>query len=246
MSNLTVYYIVGLPRSGSTFVGDWIARQLGGVNAGEVWQTFRAVELVRCPQFQAGDGYWAEPNRKAAKREQIKQSEFWTSIIDAASHHNDPYSALVERAGAQSQVLVDCSKVDNGIADYERLGCKVIVVHTLRSFSTWSASMKKYQAKLALPRRNSLRLFLTYLRMNWAYLSRWKGSTAYHLARQHRLGHLEEELPHIQANEAAQSTYERHEMFGTPGFRPDYQQARAEPSLTVLDRLLLRLLAGRP
>ena len=45
----TVYYVVGLPRTGSTFVGDWIARHLNALNAGEVWQTFRSLGLVHEP-----------------------------------------------------------------------------------------------------------------------------------------------------------------------------------------------------
>lgn len=71
MSEFTVYYVVGLPRTGSTFVGDRIARKLNIVNAGEVWQTFRSVALVSAPSVESQPSIWALLYEPATKNQQL-------------------------------------------------------------------------------------------------------------------------------------------------------------------------------
>ena len=126
---ITVYYVVGLPRTGSTFVGDWIARHLNALNAGEVWQTFRSLGLVHEPGFDGSQGRWAQPDTRAKKNVEIKAHPFWSKVL--ARSCDDPYAALIAEAGRHSRALVDCSKDDRGVKRYEELGCSVEIVHTL-------------------------------------------------------------------------------------------------------------------
>lgn len=67
-TDIVVYYIVGRPRSGSTFVGDWIARELGILNAGEVWQTLRTLKALRPGALKDQTERWTQPKARASKK----------------------------------------------------------------------------------------------------------------------------------------------------------------------------------
>lgn len=71
MSEIKIYYVVGLPRTVSTFVGDRIARKLNIVNAGEVWQTFRSVALVSAPSVESPPSIGALLHEPATKNQQV-------------------------------------------------------------------------------------------------------------------------------------------------------------------------------
>ena len=93
---MIVYYVVGRPRSGSTFVGDWIARELDILNAGEVWQTLRTLNAVDPGALRDGEGRWTRPEARAAKEVEIRANPFWSRVLERPG--DDLYAALVETA----------------------------------------------------------------------------------------------------------------------------------------------------
>lgn len=242
MDDFTVYYVVGQPRSGSTFVGDYIARMLEIVNAGEVWQTFRSVGLVIEPGFDSGQGRWARPEERATKNAEIANDPFWSQVLERAKS-GDPYAALVAEAGARAKGLVDCSKTDRGLAHYQALGCRVVVIHSLRAFSSWSDSMRKYQVKQGLPVISRPRLLLSYLRFNRQMRTRWNAH-GYRAVMQEELGQINNALQFPADAKGPKGQYLRAEMFGTPGFTGQFDPNRATHKITLFDRLCRALIGA--
>lgn len=171
----TVYYVVDRPRTGSSFVGDWIARRLNILNAGEVWQTMREFERGGTPAMTPGIDRWGDPIARQEKRHEVLADPFWSQVT--AREDADPYAELVAKARLKWQAIVDCSKTDAGIARYKALGCEVVVIHTVRAFSTWSKSVRCYRAQFDLPGRSVARLLVNYVRIN-RRLSRYRTAGA--------------------------------------------------------------------
>lgn len=242
--DFTVYYVVGQPRSGSTFVGDRLARSQGLVNAGEVWQTFRSVGLVQEPGFDSGRGRWARPKNRQEKNMAIAADPFWSQVLQAEQDGDalgDPYKALIEQAKKRTNGLVDCSKGDWGIAEYERLGCRVHVVHSVRAFTSWSTSMIKYQKQFSLPVRSRLRLLLAYLRVNRRLKRTWQNHNLRQIP-QEQLQDIDMLLGLHKAPKQTDCGYLRAEMFGTPGFTGQFDPSRGTQRVTRFDRLCYRAL----
>jgi hypothetical protein len=235
VTGFTVYYVVGHPRTGSSFVGDQVARRLDIVNAGEVWQTFRSVGLVKEPGFDDGPGRWARPKERAFKNDEIAANPFWAQVLKRAID-DDPYTALVREAEARAAGLVDCSKTDRGVARYEALGCQVVVIHTVRAFSSWAASMRKYQNRQGLPVMSHFRLLLSYLRFNHRMRQRWS-EHGYRLVLQERLDRIDAALDFPVQAARASGQYLRAEMFGTPSFRGEFDPNRSTRAIRPFDRI---------
>lgn len=235
MTEFTVYYVVGQPRTGSTFVGDWVARKLNIINAGEVWQTFRSVSLVNEPGFEGGPGRWARAEERAAKNSEIVADPFWSRVLTRVSN-NDPYAALLAEAGSQAIGLVDCSKSDHGVARYEALGCRVIVIHTIRAFSSWAASMQKHQRRLGIPVISRPRLLLSYLRVNRGIRKRWLGH-CYFSIKQEQLDRIDTILHFPEEAHGKPGQFLRAEMFGTHNFTAEFNPSRSTQEIKPLDRI---------
>lgn len=238
--SFTVYYVVGQPRTGSTFVGDRIARLQNVVNAGEVWQTFRSVGLVTQPGFDDSRAPWARREVRAEKNREIKADPFWSEVLLRAEHLQC-YSALVQQASLDAQGLVDCSKTDIGIGYYLELGCEVVVVHSVRAFGSWAASMQKHAFRHGLPQQNSLRLLASYLRVNRAIRKLWMGQSYLAIA-QEDLAKANTILAGLPAPQGIEGRYRNAEMFGTPGFSGTFDPARATVRVTRADRLFFRMI----
>jgi hypothetical protein len=228
----TVYYIVGLPRTGSTFVGDWIARRLGIVNAGEVWQTLRTMDRVT----SGGNvGFWGLPENKASKAMAISTNSFWSDVL--ARPELDPYAALLAVVGQQWNAMVDCSKTDRGIAHYRALGCRVVVIHTVRAFTAWQASVVKYNQKYALPVPSRMRLALRYLKLNRRYCTLRRAMT-YQVVPQELLAHVAEILEFSSGSGISKNYYRNAEMFGSPGYNGSLDPSRITQCITIYDHAL--------
>lgn len=234
--DFTVYYIVGQPRTGSTFVGDWLARKLNIVNAGEVWQTFRSVSLVNEPGFEGGSGRWARAEEQAAKNSKIATDPFWSRVLSRVSD-SDPYAALLAEAGTRAIGLVDCSKTDRGIVHYKALGCRVVVIHTIRSFSSWAASMQKHQRRHRLPVNGRLRLLLSYLSFNRRMWKRWS-VREYIVVLQEKLDEIDFILDLQAEKHGKPGQFLRAEMFGTPNFMSKFDSSRNTKEIKPLDRII--------
>lgn len=239
---MIVYYVVGRPRSGSTFVGDWIARRLAIINAGEVWQTMRAVEAVELPGFDDGGGRWSKTEARAEKKQEILDDPFWSRVFSL--NRDDPYAALIETVETEGDALVDCSKTDMGIERYNKLGCEVVVIHTVRAYSTWVRSVMRYRSDYGIARHGRLRLLASYVRNNLR-LARLSRTYRYHAVRQEHLSELENHLTVDRPPTTTAGGYRRHEMFGTPNFTASFSKQRAAPEITFFDRLLYRLIGIR-
>jgi len=241
--SFTVIYILGQPRTGSSFVGDWIARQQRILNAGEVWQSFRTLGDVTEPGFDAAQGRWAQSGGRAEKRAQIEADPFWAEVIAAPG--DSPYVRLIHVAAQRGQALVDCSKSDHGLAAYEALGCYLVLVHSVRAFSTWAASMGKYRAQHGLAPLSGLRLLRAYLRLNRRYVGHGRRHP-YQIAPQEQLGALDRVLDLSALPQGPQGGYHRAEMFGTPNFTPRFQDKRGTAQVTARDRLVFAMAGLRP
>ncbi|RYH07471.1 hypothetical protein [Tropicimonas sp. IMCC6043] len=235
---MRVYYLVGQPRSGSTFVGDWIARRLEAVNAGEVWQTMLAAGRLTDPTFDARSERWGKPEFRAAKRAEIEADPFWAEVL--ARPEGDPYAALLSVGGKKSDVLVDTSKTDHAVERYRALGCDVTVVHTIRAFSTWAASVRRYRTQYDQTPRSRARLLLAYLRRNRQFRN-YRRTGPYILVPQEKLGRLEAVFDFPAAASGPEGAYLRCEMFGTPSFRTSFDADRADVRVSPADRLLYAL-----
>lgn len=238
MKSFTVYYIVGQPRSGSTFVGDHIARSLNIVNAGEVWQTFRTMNLVR-DGLGRGHGRWHKGDQKKVKASKISSNPFWYRVL--GQHEKNPYSALVNVAASHWGGLVDCSKTDVGIDEYRALGCRVEVIHTVRAFTTWQASLTNYRHKygLSVPRRG--RLLLNYIKLNRRY-RRYRNKYPYSVVPQEQLKNICDLLLFYDEIKIGNTEYMNAEMFGAPGFSGGFDSRRATTNVTRLDRILYAII----
>ncbi len=234
----TVYYVIGRPRSGSTFVGDYIARRLDIPNAGEVWQTFRSVKAVDDQRFEKGRGRWVRPQQRAAKNAEIFAHPFWSALL--ARPEQDPYAALVAEARERANGLVDCSKTTNGVACYEALGCKVVVVHTIRAYSTWARSMRTYHKTYGLSEFSSLKLLSSYVRGNLDF-RKYQKSHPYCIVPLENLSVLEIWLATVKPSGCGAQGYVNCEMFGAPGFSGTYDSSRATGTANPFDRALYRL-----
>lgn len=232
---IDVYYVAGQPRSGSTFVGDWVARHLNTVNAGEVWQTLRAMDRVQEENFTARTERWADPEQKARKRTEIEAIPFWADVLSRSIA--DPYEALVSVAAERGGAIVDTSKTDRGIARYEALGCNVVVIHTARAFSTWSRSVIKYRSQYNISVPSKLRLLRGYIKLNRRY-SAYSRTHSYHAIPQERLNHIETLVSFPPEKIQPDGGYLRCEAFGTRNFTGTYDVERAASKTTFTDRLL--------
>lgn len=240
MNDFTVYYVVGQPRTGSTFVGDRIARLNGIVNAGEVWQTFRSVGLVEQPGFEGSPAPWARPKAREKKNEAIRSDAFWRGVL-ALAEKTEPYRALVEHAGTVAYALVDCSKTDRGIERYLDIGCKVVVIHTTRAFGSWAASVRKHAIRNQLPVPKKWRLLLAYIRLNRRFRQRWMAYDYLTMA-QEDLAMADEILAALpKPKNGSDHEYLNAEMFGTPGFSGTYEPNRSTLQVTFMDRIYSKL-----
>lgn len=234
----TVYYVVGNPRSGSSFVGDWIARDRQIINAGEVWQTFRSKAAVEEPKFDEGKGRWARPEERAKKNASIDADPFWVDVFDEGN--SAPYRNLVLTARQRAIGLVDCSKTDRGLYYYKELNCRIVIVHTVRAFTTWALSMQKYAKRHELPETSQMKLLRGYIRSNRRY-ARLKSIYDYHLVYQECLDKLDQYVDLSNEPIGAENEYLRAEMFGTPGFSRSFERKRATTEMSWKDKLLLSL-----
>lgn len=235
----TVFYVVGRPRTGSSFVGDWIAARRNILNAGEVWQTMREFEIAGTPSLKPGVDRWGDPTSRKEKRREILADPFWSEVL--ARKCADPYAAIVATAKEKWPAMVDCSKTDLGVARYKALGCKVIVIHTVRAFSSWSKSVNRYRIKSELSERSTARLLVNYIRLN-RHMSRYRKMGDYHKVPLESLDDLERVLPFAEVGDACKNRYERHEMFGTENFHNTYSRVRATPRITWADRFIYALI----
>ncbi|MBU3007659.1 hypothetical protein [Cobetia amphilecti] len=233
---ITIYYVVGQPRSGSTFVGDWLARKLSTINAGEVWQTFRSLKLVYDANFEKNNGRWVQPEARKNKNTEIKGNPFWSEVL--LQYDTDPYAALVSVSSRKSCSLIDTSKTDKGIVYYRSLGYKVIVIHTIRSFTSWAESMNKYQSRYKLKKYGIVRLLHSYVKSNLAY-RRYRKCGEYYVVKQENLHKLEQELSEIKKQKDGE--YLRCEMFGTTGFVSTYKDERSSKKIKLLDKIIYKL-----
>ncbi|WP_404324957.1 hypothetical protein HA399_10770 [Cobetia sp. UIB-001] len=237
--SITIYYVVGQPRSGSTFVGDWLARRLNTINAGEVWQTFRSLKLVHDADFENSRGRWVQAEAREEKNKEINVNPFWNAVL--LQDNTEPYSSLIKEAKNKSKSLVDTSKNDNGIAFYRSLGCKVVVIHTIRGFTTWARSMNKYQSEYGLNKISLARLLFNYIKFNTAF-KRYNNSGEYYVIKQENLDNLNLDMKcFIDAQELGDN-YIRCEMFGTPNFSSEYSKKRGQQEISKFDKLLYKLL----
>lgn len=236
-----VFYLVGLPRSGSTFVGDWIARSVGAVNVGESWQTLRTIGLVDDQEYVRKGGKWQRPDRRAEMLERISSDEFWSSF--RMDDRCSPYRKLLHVAAGYSDIVVDCSKVDYAIPMYRELGCDIRVVHVIRAFSTWSRSVNRYRAANDFAQLSSARLLYSYFTVN-RLLSKWQYQHPYRLLQHDKLKQIETELKlEVPAPRSGDSrAYRRFEMFGTDNFVPKYDDNRAAAATSLGDSAVYRLL----
>lgn len=234
----TVYYIVGQARTGSTFVADWIARTLNIPNIGEAWQTFRSLGLVQQEGFQPDRSLWARQAMREKKNSEILSHWFWEPIVKPLPQK--PYESLLKHCSRFSTSLVDSSKTDLGIRFYKSLGCKVVIVHTIRAFTTWSQSMRNYQAANALSKLSYLRLILAYIRANRS-IKKYKANHDYYLVPQEDLKNLPAHLPMRTSQAEAHSRYFRADIFGAPNFSETFDPDRSTTTLRPIDRLLLRI-----
>lgn len=243
---MIVYYVVGRPRSGSTFVGDWIARELDVLNAGEVWQTLRTLNALGPDALKEETGRWTQPEARAAKELEIRANPFWSRVMERApvSDNDNPYAALVETVKERWSAFVDCSKTDEGIERYQELGCDVVVIHSVRAYSTWVRSVMRYQDEYSLTPHSRLRLLVSYIRNN-RRLARYARTHRYYSIRQEQLSDAESHLPRASSNCDIGGGYERHEMFGTPDFSTSYSKKRAAPKVTLFDQVLYALIEAR-
>lgn len=239
VGGLVIFCVIGLPRSGSTFIGDWIARETNGINAGETWQTFRTSGLISDPRFERRAWKWVSGRGREQKAAQIVADPFWSKVMaDAGSN---PYRALTNIAKEDSGVLVDCSKVDKPLDAYISLGYEVRIVHSVRPFTTWSQSIRKYEIQHGRRPQLALRLLLSYIRVNRA-LGKWRSYKSYQVIRHEDIKLISSRL-NLDVKHGKK--YFRAEMFGTPSFSGEYNAARASVRVSKLD-LILYFLAGIP
>ncbi|MGI3212204.1 hypothetical protein ACROSR_13930 [Roseovarius tibetensis] len=213
-----------------------MARKLDIINAGEVWQTFRSVGLVNEPGFDGGQGRWARVEERATKNSEIVGDPFWSNVLARVSD-SDPYAALLAEAGARAVGLVDCSKTDRGLARYDALRCRIVVVHTIRSFSSWAASMRKYQWRLGLPVISRSRLLISYVRINRRMRKRYMGHD-YVPVFQEQLDRIDTILEFPSEAHGKSGQFLRAEMFGTPNFTSKFDSSRSTEDFKLIDRIL--------
>jgi hypothetical protein len=235
-NRLRVYYVVGLPRSGSTYVGTWIAHRRGIVNAGEVWQTFRTLGLVEQKGFREETHKWAKPDKREAKKQKVLESEFWCSVIE--DYEEDPYFSLLSLVSKTHDELVDTSKLTFGLKKYNCLGCEICVVHTIRSFSSWRESFSKYHQEEHKAPISFLRMLFSYVKVNRT-LSRLKRRYQYICVSLGSESNLESCLDDSFPKQ--EGTALNFEMFGARDFQPTFSEERANFKTTWFDLVLLKL-----
>ena len=242
-TEMYILCILGLPRSGSTFVGDWLARKCSAVNVGESWQTLRTLGLVAHPSYANRCGKWSSRRHRDTKLGLIKQDPFWSAVADTPSAN--PFASVLREAAAHSDVIVDCSKTTHALAAYQALGCQIAAVHLIRPFSTWAKSMNRYSTEDGQRQRSKPRLLYAYLRN--ARQCHQITSRLPSICIQHEnLGDLETHVDlSIVPNPNRARRYTRVEMFGTPNFKPQYDTSRAKTESTWFDKQLLRILKLR-
>jgi hypothetical protein len=228
--------VVGLPRSGSTYVGTWIAHRRGIVNAGEVWQTFRTLGLVEQKGFREETHKWAKPDKREAKKQKVVESEFWRNVIENCGE--DPYFSLLSLVSKKHDELVDTSKLIFGLNRYDYLGCEICVVHTVRSFSSWRDSFSKYHQEEHKVPASFPRMLFSYVKVNRT-LSRLKRRYQYICVSLASEPNLENYLSGFFPKQ--EGTALNFEMFGARSFQPTFSEERANFKTTWFDLVLLKL-----
>lgn len=238
----TVLYIIGQPRSGTTYVADWLAKRHGMINAGEVWQTLRCLRLVDDQHFDRMGQVWNKPHLRAVKSKKILEHPFWVEVANKSANDN-PYHSLVSVANLWGAGLVDSSKVDRGLQFYRQIGCSVMIIHVVRSFSTWSASIQKHQRRVGQKPMSRIRLLISYLRQNRRLVNRWS-SDKYSVICQEELGQIDEVLDLSKNLIHNTKNYINAEMFGSQSYTGDFEVSKVTQSKTMADRFFYILIFG--
>ena len=233
-----VYYVVGLPRTGSTFLGDWVARRVGALNAGEVHQTLWALGQIDDQRYETQKRFHSKPDQREKTLEAAQTDDFWREIMSPGSV--DPYRKLIDVASKTSGALVDTSKVDRGVPGYVAAGAAVQVLHIVRPFAAWKASMVKHQRRMAQPEIPGPRLLASFVRNNRAFKSLGK-RYPYRMIRHEDLSRLDSILGELPVRSDG---YSRHELFGTPDYEASFDPARAQNANGRFDGLIGQLSFG--
>ncbi len=177
---MSIIFIAGLPRSGTTFLQSQFLNFDKVVALGEVTQTIYAIKNIekKSPTWKLllklrNKSYW---NRKTYPilLERIRKDSFWSKIEDDIRSTNSIKEAieLVYSAAYTiypNHLLIDSSKSINHLKismESEKYKAKIFVIHCVRDYRGWIYSIKKHKKRLGYIKRSDLFEAYTWLKAN--------------------------------------------------------------------------------
>lgn len=175
---MTILFIAGLPRSGTTYLQYVLAKYKDVVALGEVTQTVRAIRSEKSNDntFLHNIGikkknHWNERTYPVLL-ERIRNDTFWSCIENEIKKAATVEDAVVyvykyaHRRYPNCKVFVDASKHINYILPKKKLPeeCNMSVIVLIRDFRGWIQSRKKHIKRTNLKKRSFFKESL-----NWYY-----------------------------------------------------------------------------
>jgi hypothetical protein len=181
---MKVYLILGLPRSGTTFLQSHISRMEKVVGLGEVLQTVRALlGVIGKGGVLSRENTWNEEKIEDV-RNRCRADKFWSVVYDNIEESNVTSVDVAvrityETAGKMypGYSFVDSSKHVKHIENFE--GIEFISLKPIVCFRhpiAWFASIEKYNKRMRLRKGTAL---LEYLRWYYSYSKIIKGCSSY-------------------------------------------------------------------
>ena len=167
---MSIIFIAGLTRSGTTFLQSQLLRYDNVVALGEVLPTIKAIKNVDAKPAKwkvklglKSESYW-KPETYHILLERVKKDSFWASIEDEIKASDSVKSAveLVYRKANEKypgHVIIDSSKSIGSlqtVMQIDTIKSNIKVILCIRDYRGWLYSVKKHQKRTSIHQRNNI------------------------------------------------------------------------------------------
>ncbi|MGN6213113.1 sulfotransferase [Parafilimonas sp.] len=182
---MSIIFIAGLTRSGTTFLQSQLVRYENVVALGEVIQTIQAIKNINIQPSKwkiklglKSENYWT-PKTYIELIERVRKDIFWSDLENDIRTARDIESAieLVYAKAEQvypNHIIIDSSKNIASlkyILNINKFKGKVKVIMCIRDYRGWLYSTKKHQRRAGIHQRSNLLEMYKWLYSNKKLLS---------------------------------------------------------------------------
>ncbi|MCP5406238.1 MAG: hypothetical protein H6963_10205 [Chromatiaceae bacterium] len=154
MGKLNVLYIVGLSRSGTTYLSKMLSEELHAVSIGE------SIKNIEIYSEEKELGRYRSENRKCTCGELPENCSFWSGLINNDSFRNDKdkFRSVLQKANELygNALIIDTSKTTKRLEEYYlkelsegniNLACVNLIRHCYGQINSYQKYHKKWKRK---------------------------------------------------------------------------------------------------